>query len=193
MKKIDSILHKLQDSDPEVREKALDDIGILKPEGAIDLILPLLFDPNIQVRETAACNMGLIHDKRAVPHLINVVNSDVSEKVRSEALLSLAEYRGTDILACLIVEVARKKQSRRPRQEVAKQLKHYDTEDSIRCLVTLMQDDDVYVRIYAADSLYVLNKQGLEKVWLGALEDTSDYVFQTAKKALSDLRIDHTE
>ncbi len=190
---MESILQMLKDPDPDVRESALDKIGELKPNNALDLIIPFLSDNDSEVRGTAACSLGEINDSRAIPYLLAVVNSADSESVRAEALLSLAQYRSEEILASLVAEVEREKRSRRPRQEVAKQLGHYDSEESIRSLATLLQDEDVYVRIPAADSLYRLNRQELRELWSRALQDESAYVGEVAAKALADLEVTRSD
>ncbi len=182
-----AILQNLQDPNAAIREAALDRIGELKPSNAVELIIPFLSDTDPEVRGTAACNLGLIHDNRAIPHLIMAIESDQSEDVRAEALLSLAEYSSPEIADCLVAEVYRKKRSRPPRQEVAKQLRNYNTEQSIEALIALLQDDDVFVRDHAAESLYRLNRPRLQDVWNKALSDQSPDVQDIAKKALNEL------
>jgi HEAT repeat protein len=150
---MEAILKDLSNSDPELRESALDRIGVTKPDNAIELIVPFLGDSDAEVRGTAACNLGLIEDSRVIPYLIEVARRDTSEKVRAEAIVSLAEYRSPEILDCLIAEVHREKRSRRPRQEVAKQLRNYNTDDAVEALIELLQDDDAFVRDHAAESL----------------------------------------
>lgn len=184
---LSAIVQELKNSDPEIRENALDKIGALKPSNALDIILPFLSDVESEVRGTAACNLGEIGDSRAIPYLIHVARFDSVEKVRADALLALAEYRSSEILDCLVDEVHRQKHSRRPRQEVARQLKYYNTESSVDALVTLLQDEDVYVRIPAVDSLKVLNRPRLRKVWEKAMDDESDYVTKIAREALANL------
>ena len=184
---IEKLIQDLSAESPEIRERALDMIGALNPDNAFEIILPSLSDEDPGVRGTAACNLGEIEDGRAIEYLINLVKSDSSEEVRSEALSSLEKYRDSSILQCLIDEVNRVKQSRRPRQIVAKQLQYYDTEESVDALIALLQDEDIYVRIWAADSLYVLNRVRLREIWKTALEDESEYVWQLAKKALKKL------
>jgi HEAT repeat protein len=179
----------LQNSNPDIRELALDKIGTLKPHNALEIILPFLSDPNSEVRGTAACNLGDISDSRGVSHLIELFRKDPEEKVRSEALSALENYRDAEILKCLVDEVYREKKSRRPRQIVAQQLQHYNNEQSIEALITLLlEDEDVYVRIFACDSLLALNRPRLYEVWKQALEDESTYIIEIANKALQDLQ-----
>lgn len=182
-----TILKKLQDENPDVRELALDKIGMLQPANAIELIIPFLEDSDPEVRGTAACNLGIVNDIRSVPYLIKIVESDYSEKVRTEALISLAEYKSPDILNCLVAEVYREKKSRRPRQEVAKQLRHYNTESAVDALILLLKDADVFVRDHAADTLLHLNRPRLREVWENALTDQSLDVQEVAAQALAQL------
>lgn len=189
MDELQAVKADLQNSNPDIRELALDKIGTLKPDNALEIILPFLSDSDPEVRGTAACNLGDISNSSSVPHLIELAMKDPVEKVRSEALSALENYRDTEILKCLIYEVYRDKKSRRPRQIVAQQLQHYNNEDSVDALITLLlQDDDVYVRIFAADSLFALNRPRLREVWKQALDDESTYVIEIANKALQDLQ-----
>jgi len=182
-------LAELQNSNPNIRELALDKIGTLKPDNAFEIIVPFLSDPNPEVRGTAACNLGDIGDIRTVSHLIESARQDFEDQVRSEALSALENYRSPEILKCLIDEVYRDKRSRRPRQIVAQQLQYYNDEKAVDALIILlMEDEDVYVRIFASDSLLVLNRPRLFEVWQEALEDESTYVIEIANKAITDLQ-----
>ena len=188
MDKLQTAISELQSNNPEIIESALDKIGTLKPDNALELILPFLSDTNPEIRETAACNLGDINDSRSVPYLIELVRKDLEESVRSEALSSLESYREPEILKCLINEVYREKKSRRPRQIVAKQLQNYNNEQSVGVLIILLlQDEDVYVRIFAADSLLELNRNQLYQVWKQALNDESTYIREIANKAITNL------
>jgi|GEM_PF-2550357 len=109
------------------------------------------------------------------------------EKVRGEALAALENYREPEIVKCLVDEVYREKKSRRPRQEVAKQLKNYDSDEAVNALIILLEDEDVFVRDDAAESLLQLNRPRLVEVWKQALNDLSGDVRNIAVKALTDL------
>lgn len=103
----------------------------------LGIILPFLSDVEPEVRGTAACNLGEIKDNRAINYLINTATQDKDEDVRADALSALAEYRSPEILSCLISEVHREKLSRHPRQEVARQLKYYNTEETVDALIII--------------------------------------------------------
>lgn len=189
MDELQTALAQLQDSNPDIQESALDKIGTLKPDNAFEIILPFLWDSNPEIRGTAACNLGEIDDSRSIVHLIDLATNDPEEKVRSEALSALENFREPEILMCLLNEVHRVKKSRRPRQIVARQLQHYDDERSVDALsLLLLEDEDVYVRIFAADSLLALNRPRLLNVWQKALDDESTYVIEVANKAIENLQ-----
>ena len=58
---LENILKHLHSSDPNIRESALDHIGTLNPENALEIIVPFLSDPDSEVRSTAACTLkGII-------------------------------------------------------------------------------------------------------------------------------------
>lgn len=188
MDELQIAIAELQNVNPDIRELSLDKIGTLNPDNAFEIIVPFISAPEPEVRGTAACNLGEIGDIRSVPHLIRLARID-PEEIRSEALSALDNYRSPEILKCLIDEVHREKKSRRPRQIVAQQLQHYDDDKSVDTLsILLLEDEDVYVRIFAADSLLELNRPRLHEVWKQALEDESTYVIEIASQALTNLQ-----
>lgn len=189
MDELQTALAELHNSNPDIRESALDKIGTLKPKNAYEIIVPFLSDTNPEVRGTAACNLGEIDDIRTVPYLIELARHDPEESVRSEALSALENYRSPEILQCLIDEVDRQKISRRPRQIVVQQLQHYDDEKAVDALIILLsKDEDVYVRIFASDSLLALNRPRLREVWQEVLNDESTYVIEIADQAICQLQ-----
>ena len=189
MDELQTAIAGLQSEESDIRELALDKIGTINPNNAFEIIVPFLSDPDPEVRGTAACNLGVIGNIRSVSHLIDIAKKDPVEGVRSEALSALENYRLPEILNCLIDEVYREKKSRRPRQIVAQQLQYYDDEKSVDALIRLLlEDEDVYVRIFAADSLLALNRPRLFEVWQQAFDDESTYVIKIANKAISQLQ-----
>jgi HEAT repeat protein len=189
MDELQIALKELHNPNPDIRESALDIIGTIKPNNAFEIIFPFLSDTNAGVRGTAACNLGEINDSRSILYLIELARKDPEEEVRSEALSALSNYENLEILICLIDEVNRDKKSRRPRQIVAQQLQNYDEERSVDTLsYLLLEDEDVYVRIFAADSLLKLNRSRLYQVWKEAIDDESTYVKEVANKAIVNLQ-----
>jgi HEAT repeat protein len=189
MDRLLTALAQLQNPNIDIRESALDKIGTLKPDNAFEIILPFLADSNEEIRATAACNLGEIDDNRSIAYLIDLAQNDADEKVRAEALAALDNFRSIEILMCLINEVHRPKRSRRPRQIVAQQLQHYDDERSVDVLsLLLLEDEDIYVRIFAADALNLLNRSRLLQIWKQALNDESTYIIEIANRAIEYLQ-----
>jgi HEAT repeat protein len=182
-----TILKELKDPNPQARIKALDTIGTRKPSNAIDIITPYLLDEHIRVRVASVWSLGKIRDINAIPYIIKAAKEDPSEKVRGVAIAALENYQNPEVLNCLLAEVYREKCSRRPRQEVAKQLGNYDSDEAVNALIILLEDEDVFVRDDAAESLLKLNRPRLVEVWKRALKDLSDDVRNIAIKALTDL------
>ncbi len=201
MDPLSTALAELDHSDPDIRELALDTIGTLNPQNAFEIIALFVSDPDPEIRETAACNLGDIQDDRSISVLISLAENDPIETVRAEAMQALANYQSPEILQCLIDEINRKKQSRRPRQIIARQLQHYITPQSLEVLAYLLvNDDDVNVRIASADSLLVIQDSllGLSQIngnlkfhtiWQRALEaeDESTYIINLANEAQTKL------
>jgi HEAT repeat protein len=59
-------------------------------------------------------------------------------------------------------------------------------------LITLLQDDDDYVKILAVDSLLELNRPRLRQIWIDALNSENCYVSEVATKALALFRCVNT-
>jgi HEAT repeat protein len=197
MDALKTALADLENSDPEICELALDTIGTLNPQNAFEIIARFISAPNPEIRETAACNLGDIQDDRSIPVLIDLAENDSIETVRAEALQALDNYRSPEIFQCLIDEINREKQSRRPRQIVARQLQHYPNLKSIESLAyLLLNDNDVHVRIASADSLSALQEKFIESyfnfqtVWQRTIdiEDESDYIINLAIEAQGKLK-----
>lgn len=157
----------------------------------IDVLIESLSNSDVQIRVEAACDLGELDDPAAIPHLIRA-SEDPFEAVRGEALAALSNYHSPDVLKRLVSEVDRQKYSRRPRQEVAKQLGHYEARAAIDALIRLLDDEDVFVREYAAESLFRLTDSGLAdsalaEAWRHAAKDRSADVREIAMEALRSL------
>ena len=186
---LENILKRLHSPDPNIRESALDQIGTLNPENALEIIVPFLSDPDPEVRSTAACNLGEINNQKAIGHLIQTVRQDANEWVRYHALESLSEYHSPEILACLLDEMYKGSDSRKIRLAVAQQLGQYDTEEALDALVALLEVDDDYVLTTTAGSLLKLNRPRVRPVWEDLLLTAfHPYLCQTAAQALAELQ-----
>ncbi|WP_075207586.1 HEAT repeat domain-containing protein [Archangium violaceum] len=181
------VLDELKDPDPRKRIFALDKIARINPDNALEIILPFLSDSHGDVRVEAAFNLGEIANPAAVPHLLTTIKNDSDDTVRAEAIGALESYRSSEILQCLLEEVRRVKRSRRPRQEVARQLGHYASQDSIDALLILFDDEDDVVRDHVVESLLKLNRPALRAFWQRASQDSREFIREMSYKALSEL------
>ncbi|WP_307462311.1 HEAT repeat domain-containing protein [Chryseobacterium sp. SORGH_AS_0447] len=181
-------ISKSKSKDPEIIEKALDDLGDLNPDNALELILPFLNHHSKEVRETAVCNLGEINNEKAISYIIEKAKND-EESVRKHAFKALEEYNSPQIFKTLINEVYQEKKSRGPRQIIAEQLRNYPSRESQKALIYLiLNDDDYFVFIPAIDSLYSMNDKTLLDTWkkIDALYN-HDYVNSVAKRAIEDI------
>ncbi|HCN51488.1 MAG TPA: hypothetical protein DIT10_20780 [Chryseobacterium sp.] len=134
MQHVTEILLALKSDDPEIIERALDDLGKLKYENSLGAILPFLKHHSTAVRETAVFNLGEINNEKAIPYIIESAIHD-DESVRMFALLALDHYRSGDILNVLLEEVKRPKISASPKQRAAEQLKNYPGKEAQKAFI----------------------------------------------------------
>ena len=188
MQDLNEILLNLKSNDTNLIERALDDLGDLNPDNALELTLPFLTHDSKSVRETAVCTLAYLKNEKAVPYIIEKVNND-EESVRKQALKSLEEYNSPEILKTLLDEVYKEKKSRGPRQIIAEQLKKYPCKEVQEALIYLiLNDDDYFIFIPAADSLYSMNDKDLLDIWKEINEVYHhDYVNSVARKAIQDI------
>lgn len=186
---LDEILKRLQDSEPNVRANAIDEIGTVNPPQALQMILPFLVDEDSSVRESAAFNLGEIRDDQAIAHLIKAFKEDEDEEVRFYALRALREYQSPEILRCLVEEAYYGEASRSLREEVAHQLGKYNEDEALQALISLLRTDDTHVIIATVDSLQKLNRPRLGRIWETILQEYfHPYICQIAAESLSELK-----
>lgn len=133
-------------------DKAIEEAG----SGLFELLSDSVDDPDAEVRETAAYGLGELRDPRAVPLLIALVEQDPAESVIVHALKALESYHDPRIHETLLREADRTRNTRSPRWYAAKQLRQYDSEDSVNALIRLLASEDALVQQAAEESLSIL-------------------------------------
>ncbi|WP_394849962.1 HEAT repeat domain-containing protein [Pendulispora brunnea] len=149
-------MKKTRTPDAIEREKRLDEAIAQSADGLFELLLESISDVDSEVRETAAYGLGELADARGIPLLIELVERDVDEKVVLHALVSMESFRDSRIHQCLLREAVRIRATRSPRQHVARQLRWYDSQESVDALRALLTQDDALVSQLAEESLIVL-------------------------------------
>jgi len=188
---LELINESLRDPDPEERETALDRLGALAPPDALALAIPLLSDPVVGVRESAATCLGTLRDDQAAIHLMRVATGDPDASVRMYAVMSLSYYQSEDVRKCLLEVLGRDADANLARMKAAFQLWKYDDDEVMQKLKeAMLGDEDRNVRLYAADSLYLLFRAraypvSLRGAWEAALADECIGVQRLAQKALA--------
>ncbi|KDN18772.1 HEAT repeat domain-containing protein [Amycolatopsis rifamycinica] len=147
-----------------LREDRLDQAIEEAGPGLFDLLSASAGDPDAEVRETAAYGLGEIGDARAIPLLVGLVEHDPAESVVVHALKSLESYRDPRIHRTLLREADRARHTRSPRWYAAKQLRWYDSPDSVDALIRLLASEDALVQQAAEESLSIL-RPGERERW----------------------------
>ncbi|NDJ85393.1 MAG: TIR domain-containing protein [Chloroflexi bacterium] len=95
-------LNKLQNGDTRERIDAARALGDLRDSVAIDALLKALTDFSIQVRKAATASLGHIKNPRAIPGLVEVLESPESDsELRETAALALGNIGHVDGIAPL--------------------------------------------------------------------------------------------
>lgn len=186
---VEILLTQLKSDDSNIKQNVLEKIGKINPEGALEIILPFLKDQDADVRCMAAFSLGDIQNTGAIPHLLKFLEQEQDKELRDCGFSALEDYQDLTVLQYLLDELEKPKSSRHPRQDVARQLRKFDTDASVAALIKLLQeDDDWVVQDYSADGLLILNRVSLRPIWETALEHSNNYVQETAKKAIVQIK-----
>lgn len=141
-----------EDSDPDVRQFAVEALGELGADIATTVAREALEDPNPWVRAEAVVVLDG-RDRRAHADAIEARLEDEHHAVRRNALLSLSKHRGADLLETLLA--FEDDDSERVREWVAELLGDFDDERARAALDRLREDDSDIVAeaaIHALDS-----------------------------------------
>ncbi len=92
-KVIDTLIEAADDSEIEVREKAILALGRPGDEKAVPFLIGKLHDRSFAIKRSAIQSLGLIRDKRAVPFLREMTGRDGDELLRMEATSALTKMK----------------------------------------------------------------------------------------------------
>ena len=159
----EKIQENLQSTDWKKRAAAIHEVALLNLWNALDILLPFLYDPNPNVRSAVAVDLEIIHDIRVVPHLIKFAQQETEIEPLRAVYGTLRSYIVPAVGDFLLSEAQKQHDVQSVRIEIARQLRNYDTEQSVDVLVALLDDEDVnesnmLLRAYSSsiENAYVL-------------------------------------
>jgi len=154
----DALLAAMRDSEPDVREGAIDALGDLRDEAAVGLLSRALTqDEDEDVRESAADALGDIGSPQGVDAL-KISLKDESPDVResaADALGDIGSPQGVDAL-----KISLKDESPDVRESAVDALRRIGGPEVIPALHGALSDEDEDVREAAAESLRALEGGG---------------------------------
>ena len=150
------IKEKINDSDANVRDTAMDFVGQSSYEDAVNLLLKGLEDPAEQVRITAITFLGIRKEKKAIPQLLRFLEAGANECTAAKnALISIADE---SIIPKIISKASHEKEH--TRQAVAEILGYFPVApNNVSTLLRLLRDPSRNVRISAIESLGKLRRE----------------------------------
>ena len=96
MKDTEELIKDLKLKDSSLRRHAIEMLGIMGDETAIDALIPVLKDENRFVRQEAVLALKKIGGSRAVEHLTQALNTEKNEFVRDFIEMALERLQSKE-------------------------------------------------------------------------------------------------
>jgi HEAT repeat protein len=93
MKDTEELIKDLKLKDSSLRRHAIEMLGIMGDETAIDALIPVLKDENRFVRQEAVLALKKIGGSRAVEHLTQALNTEKNDFVRDFIRVNLERFQ----------------------------------------------------------------------------------------------------
>ncbi|WP_373536623.1 HEAT repeat domain-containing protein [Microcoleus sp.] len=178
---IPGLLKFVEDSDSDVRRRAVDALGAIGSAAAIHQLLKLLEDSDRYMRWRVADALGKIGSEVAIPALLKLLE-DSDTNVRWRAADALRQI-GTQVAIPELLKLVENSNSD-VRQSVANALGQIATEAAIPALLKLAEDSDSYVRWTTAKALGKIGSKEAISGLLNLSEDSEFYVRFSVARAL---------
>lgn len=163
----------------------IEDLVDNKSSNAFEALIQYVDSEHEELREMVAVNLADFRSDKAFPYLLNYIKHDPSNRVRTEALESLVQFKGYATYKILLEEIENAPENRRPYQIVATALGDYPTTESIDILYKLLEESTDYaVWIFAVDSLAKVNNYYMDTIWKSLLNHPHSYVQDVATRIL---------
>ncbi len=150
----------LEDSDSEIRKRAVRCLGVLKENEAIEPLINSLSDEDREVRREVVLALGGFKVKRVLDVLAKVLlNQDEDLSVRSAAVSSMSQFGNKKALFHLLKVL--KSRGDKVRLEVVKSLPTFKDELTFKNLVMIIENrsDEVQVRAEAITALSQIDRE----------------------------------
>ena len=96
MKDTEELIKDLKLKDSSLRRHAIEMLGIMGDETAIDALIPVLKDENRFVRQEAVLALKKIGGSRAIEHLTQALNTEKNEFVRDFIEMALERLQSKE-------------------------------------------------------------------------------------------------
>jgi HEAT repeat protein len=93
MKDIAELTNKLGDKDSSIRRSAVEVLGLMADERAVDSLIPVLKDRNRFVRQEAILALGKIGGSRSIEYLTEALNTENDEFVKAYIIKALEKLQ----------------------------------------------------------------------------------------------------
>lgn len=186
---VELLIKALENKDGEVREHAVDALGLIgDPRAVQPLITRLKEDPEDWVRGQAADALGLIGDKQALEPLITALQNDVGIGVSMKTAKALGRLKDSAAVDPLI-NFLNQGQNDETRRAIAFALGEIGDKRAADVFLELLEkDNDPTVRYWSCLSLGFMKYQKATNVLLHTLlEDSSARVRKTAAISLGQI------
>ncbi|MDD4873918.1 MAG: HEAT repeat domain-containing protein [Dehalococcoidales bacterium] len=93
MKDIAELTKKLGDKDSSIRRSAVEVLGLMRDERAVDSLIPVLKDRNRFVRQEVILALGKIGGSRSIEYLTEALNTENDEFVKDFIVKALEKLQ----------------------------------------------------------------------------------------------------
>ncbi len=178
---IPRLLKFVEDSDSDVRSRAVDALGAIGSEVAISRLLKLVEDSDSDVRKSAVDALGAIGDKAAIPGLLKLLEHS-DDDVRKMVVDALGKIGDKDAIPGLLKLVEHSDDD--VREIVADALGEIGDDAAIPGLLKLVEDSGEDVRYSVADALGKIGSEAAIPGLLKLVEDSDFAVRERVAYAL---------
>ncbi len=177
---VDSLAKKLKHKDPEIRAKAVAELGEMGDRRAVDSLIAALQDENRSVQVAAMWSLGMLKDPRAIEPLIkSFANSQGGDFLHAaSALQKIGEPAVEPVIAAL------KHQDQKVRRGAACALRGTKDPRAVEPLIQALKDENSGIQRCAGCALGAIKDLRAVEPLIEALKDRGSNVRESALRAL---------